>query len=194
MRQILDGLIGGFEIVLAITVLLHLWRFRRGFPWLVVLTSFFVVRGGDRITVAFTGRGEQTFGFVLDALLLGVLALLLITMERVVHSLELAEDAARLREQEYQRALADYRRLVRHRLANPLAAIFGSVRFLQELGPEEAELRRELLETLERETVRLKAVCLEPNDALNPEERGLRPEPNLGPADSSNERPGTAQG
>jgi signal transduction histidine kinase len=179
VRQILDGLIGGFEIVLAVIVLRHLWRFRRGFPWLLVLTTFFLVRGIDRITIAFTGRGAQSFGFVLDALLLLVLSLLLVTMERVVRGLELAEDAARLREQEYERALAHYRRLVRHRLANPLAAIFGCVRFLRELAPAETRLRGQLLATLEQETERLKSICLDPDDEPNPEERDLQPRPNL---------------
>jgi signal transduction histidine kinase len=180
VRQILDGLIGGFEIVLAVIVLRHLWRFRRRFAWLVVLTTFFLVRGVDRITIAFTGRGAQSFGFVLDALLLLVLSLLLVTMERLVRGLELAEDAARLREQEYERALTHYRRLVRHRLANPLTAIFLCIRFLRELAPGEATLRSELLETLDRETERLKSVCLDPDDELNPEERDLEPHPKLG--------------
>ena len=179
MRGLFDGLIGGFELALAAIVLRHLWRFRRGFPWLVVLTAFFAVRGADRLTSAFTGRGTQTLGFVLDALLLLVLGLLLVTMERVVRGLELAEDAARIRESEYSRALADYRRLVRHRLATPLTAILGSVRFLRELDPQEEALHSELLETLEQETLRLESLCLDPDDELRPEERDLRPRPNL---------------
>ena len=172
-------MIGGFELALAATVLRHLWRFRRGFPWLVALTAFFGVRGADRLTSAFTGHATQTLGFVLDGLLLLVLGLLLLTIERVVRGLELAEDAARVRESEYSRALTDYRRLVRHRLANPLTAILGSVRFLRELDSQEESLRGELLETLERETVRLESLCLEPDDELRPEERDLRPRPNL---------------
>ena len=182
MREVFDALIGGFEIALAAIVLRHLWRFRRGFPWLVALTAFFAVRGADRLTSAFTERGAQTLGFVLDALLLLVLGLLLVTMERVVRGLELAEDAARIREGEYGRALADYRRLVRHRLATPLTAIFGSVRFLRELDPQDETLRSKLLETLEQEAVRLKSLCLDPADELRPEERDLRPRPNLGAA------------
>jgi signal transduction histidine kinase len=179
VRDVLDAIIGVLEIALAAIVVRHLWRVHKGSPWLAVLTAFFLVRGGDRLLAAFTARGEQALALVLDALLLLVLALLLVTMERVVRGLELAEDGARVREKEYARALADYRRLVRHRLATPLTAIFGSVRFLRELDPGEDALRDELLDTVERETTRLKSVCLEPDDQLRPEERELRPRPHL---------------
>lgn len=176
----LDLAIGGLEIILAATVLRQFWRFRRGFPWLVVLTSFFMLRGADRVARAFTGDAARTFGFALDAVLLLVLVLLLFTIGRVVRGLEFAEDAALLRESEYRRALADYRRLVRHRLATPLTSILGSVRFLQELEPSELGLREQLLQTLEREAIRLKSVCLDPADELKAEERDLRPRPNIG--------------
>jgi signal transduction histidine kinase len=176
----LDLAIGGLEIILAATVLRQFWRFRRGFPWLVVLTSFFMLRGADRVAGAFTGDAARTFGFALDAVLLLVLVLLLFTIGRVVRGLEFAEDAALLRESEYRRALADYRRLVRHRLATPLTSILGSVRFLQELEPSELGLREQLLQTLEREAIRLKSVCLDPADELKAEERDLRPRPNIG--------------
>jgi signal transduction histidine kinase len=193
----LDLTIGGLEIILAVTVLRQFWQFRRGFPWLVVLTSFFMLRGADRVAGALTDDAPQTFGFALDAVLLLVLVLLLFTIGRVVRDLEIAEDAALMREREYRRALADYRRLVRHRLATPLTSILGSVRFLRELEPTELGLREQLLETLEREAVRLECVCLDPADELRAEERDLRPRPNIGPelgASSRGERAEASSG
>jgi signal transduction histidine kinase len=88
--------------------------------------AFFLLRGIDRIVVAFADEGPATLGFLLDALLVAVLTLLLFAMERVVRGLELALDAARFQEREYRRALLDYRTLVRHRLANPLTAILAA--------------------------------------------------------------------
>lgn len=179
MRLALDATIGTAEIVLAVMVLRSVWGVRRHALWFVVLAFFFVVRGVDRFVDAFTSRGADAVGLALDASLLVVLVLLLAASERVVRGLELAEDAARFREAEYRRALADYRRLTRHRLATPLTAIIGSVQFLRELRPDEKDLRADLLDTLERESLRLKSLSLDPYDALRPDERELRPSPEL---------------
>jgi signal transduction histidine kinase len=173
----LDVLIGALEAVLALAVLLHLWRFRRGFPWLVAVIAFFLLRGVDRGVVAFVGDEPATLGFLLDALLVGVLVLLLVGMERVVRGLELALDAARFREAEYRRALVDYRTLVRHRLANPITSIIGSVRTVRQLSAHDQELRDELLEILDRQARRLEGISLDPRDELTAEERALQPQP-----------------
>lgn len=182
MTTIVDSAIGAFEVTLAAVLLRHIWRFKRGSPWIVVLAIFFIVRGVDRMGLAWTGHEPQTLSIALDGLLLLVLMLLLLTIERVARSLALAESEARRREYEYSRALRDYRRLVRHRLATPLTTIFGSVRFLQELSPDQQELRAELLEMLEQEAVRLNSICLDPDDELRADERGLEPRPQLWPS------------
>jgi signal transduction histidine kinase len=172
-----DLLIGTLEVALALIVLRHVWRFRGSSPWLMALIAFFLLRGLDRIFLGFADQEPATLGLLLDALLVAVLVLLLVAIERVVHGLELALDAARFREREYRRALVDYRRLVRHRLANPLSVIIGSVRALQELETNDPELRRELLENVGREAKRLESVSLDPHGELRAEESGLRPQP-----------------
>jgi signal transduction histidine kinase len=171
--------IGILEFALGAVVLAHLWRFRRGFPWLIALTAFFFLRASDRIAVGAFGSAPEVLGGLLDPLIVAVLVLLLFSIERIVRGLELAEDAARLRVREYERALIDYRRLARHRLATPLTAILGSARVLLELGPENPALREQMVELLEHSVARLEHVSLDPRSGLAPEEQTLRPSPSL---------------
>jgi hypothetical protein len=82
--------IGCLEFVLAVVVVRHVWRFRRGFPWLIALTAFFLLRGVDRVLVAFAEKEPAVLGVLVDALVLLILVLLVFAMERLVHGLELA--------------------------------------------------------------------------------------------------------
>jgi signal transduction histidine kinase len=175
----LDLGIGVLELVLGAVVLIHFWRFRRGFPWLIALTVFFFLRGVDRLVVGFLGTAPDVLGGLLDPMIISVLVLLLFSIRRIVRALELAEDAAHLREREYQRALVDYRRLARHRLATPLTAVLLSARTLLELGPEDRRLRREAAEILRESVVRLEHVSLDPRSELAPDEQALQPSPSL---------------
>jgi signal transduction histidine kinase len=177
--SVFDFAIGVLEVALGAIVLAQLWRFRRGFPWLIALTSFFFLRGADRIAVAVSGSMPTLLGSLVDPLIVVVLLLLLFSMGRIIRSLELAEEAAQLREREYARALVDYRRLARHRLATPLTAILGSARFLQELDPKDVALRSELLEIMEEAARRLEQVSLDPGSELAADERSLRPIPSV---------------
>jgi len=169
--------IGLLELGLVTVVLRRLWRFRRGSLWLVALTSFFFLRGIDRVISAFVDDEPDAVAIVLDGLVVVVLALLIVGIARVARGLELAHDAAEFHTREYSRALVDYRRLARHRIANPLTAIIGSVRTLREVPPTDTETREELLEIIEREAQRLERISLDPTDELAAEERDLRPEP-----------------
>ena len=172
-----DSLIGCLEIVLAAAVLRHLWQFRRGFPWLVPLIAFFLLRGIDRVVVAFLVDEPATLSFVLDALLVAVLVLLVIGIDHLVSGLEIALDAAREQADEYRRALADYRTLARHRLANPMTTIIGGVHTLRELGTTDPGMQNELMEMIDQAARRLEQISLEPTDELSTEERDLRPQP-----------------
>ena len=98
--------------------------------------------------------------------------------ERVVGVAAEAFYAARYREQEYERALADYRRLARHRLANPLTAIRGGVSALRTLPDLDDERRAELLAMIEREALRLEHIALDPA-TRTPEESTLHPQPRV---------------
>jgi signal transduction histidine kinase len=173
----IDLTIGLLEFVLALIVLRHTWRLRRGLPWLLPLICFFLLRGVDRSILVFAGEESPTVELLLDLLLVVALLLLLFSMERVVRRLELGRDAARLREAEYRRALSDYRTLARHRLANPVTAIIGSIRALRDLQPRDQALQDELLRAIDREAHRLEQISLDPRENLAAEERGLRPVP-----------------
>jgi signal transduction histidine kinase len=129
--DILDLVIGALEFGLALIVLGHVWRFRRGFPWLIALIAFFLLRGADRVSIGMRVNESTELGYLLDALELAALILLVLGIERIARALERALDRAIAREHEYDRAIRDYRRLVRHRIANPLTAILGGVRTLQ---------------------------------------------------------------
>ena len=178
MSSSLDLSVGVLEVVLALVVLGQTVRAGRSTPWLGALTLFFGLRGADRIFTGLSGREPGTISWLLDGLLLAVLVLLVAGMNRMLTGLRLARDEARLREEEYARAASDYRRLVRHRLANPITAVLGSARTLQDLPQLDARTRAELLATIVREAERLAAVSTEPR-AIAPEETGLRPVPRV---------------
>jgi signal transduction histidine kinase len=169
--------IGSLQLVLAAVVALRLGRYIRPFPWLAALMLFFGIRGAMRIYAAFAGEAPEAVAVPVDLLLLAALALLIVGIERTGRGLALAEDHARFRAEEYRRALADYRRLARHRLANPLSVIRGGVIALRtlELSPKE---REQLLDSMEQESERLEQIALEPQPN-GAEERALRPQPEL---------------
>ena len=169
--------IGSLQLVLVIVVAVRLGRYMRAFPWLAALTLFFGIRGAMRVYAAVAGEAPEAIALPVDLLLLAALCLLIVGIERTGRGLVLAENHAHDREREYQRALTDYRRLARHRLANPLSVIRGGVMALRTLELTPAE-REELLASIEQESERLEKVALEPETA-GPEERQLRPRPNL---------------
>jgi signal transduction histidine kinase len=174
----LSLVIGALQLALAFVVGLRLGRYGRAFPWLAALTVFFGLRGVTRIYASFAGDVPETLALPVDFLLLAVLILLIVGVDRTGRGLMLAENEAHYREEEYRRALADYRRLARHRLANPLSVIRGGVIALKTLDLAPAD-RQELLDSIERESERLEKVALEP-EPESAEERKLRPRPELG--------------
>jgi signal transduction histidine kinase len=171
----LNVAIGLLQLALAAVVFRHLARIGRAIPWLVALMVFFALRGADRLYVAFAGDEPFALTVVLDAVVLGVLVLLVIGLETTVRGLRTTVDDAERRTAEYERALADYRILARHRLANPLAAIRGGIQTLRET-PVDTAARDELLTMIDAEAQRLAEVALDP-DPSAPEELRLRPRP-----------------
>lgn len=178
MAAILNFTIALLELVLALIVLRHLGRFGREFPWLAALMAFFFLRSADRFYVAIAGNEPPGFSVLVDAPAIVLLALLLFGIERTVRSLEAMEDNAALREAEYQRALSDYRRLMRHRIANPLAAVRGGIQLLKDLGHLSEEDQRNVVDTLHEAALRLESVSLDPSP-LSSEERRLEARPRL---------------
>ena len=168
--------IGTLELALAGVVLRHIARFGRAFPWLAALMLFFLARGADRIYAAFTR--DESLGIVIDAFLVAVLLLLIVGIDRTARALQAARDEATYRRDEYERALADYQRLARHRLANPLTAIRGSIETLRAMPELDSETRIELLDAVRDEARRLEEIALEPT-IVGDEERSLDPRPDV---------------
>lgn len=170
--------LGAAEVLLGLIVIVQLRRFGRTLPWLVVLMAFFLVRGGDRMYVAFAGREPVSVTTVVDGAVILVLVLLLLGIRKTMRALELLDRDARVRQHEYARALLDYRQLVRHRLANPLTAISGAIATLEARPDLEDAVRAQLLRTVREAAERLERVALEP-DLAGAEEQGLdaRPRP-----------------
>jgi signal transduction histidine kinase len=168
----LNFVLGALEAGLAIVVLRHIRHFGRAFPWLAALMVFFLLRAADRFFVAFAGDEPVAFSVIIDVLAIAMLVLLLVGMERMIHGLQSVQDQAAMREAEYRRALRDYRRLIRHRIANPLAVVRGGVQTvldLPDLAPEERErILRDVAEAGER----LERVALRP-EPVSREESSL---------------------
>jgi signal transduction histidine kinase len=177
--ELLSLVVGVLELALALVVGIRLGAYVRTFPWLAALIVFFGLRAAMRIYSAFAEQRAETLALPIDVLLIAALILLIVGIERTGRGLVLAENEAQYREQEYRRALADYRRLARHRLANPLSVIRGGVIALKTLALSEDE-RRKLLDSMEAESERLEKVALEP-DPVGAEESRLRPRPDLRP-------------
>jgi len=168
--------IGILQVVFALVVVRHIARFGRAFPWLMVLMAFFFVRGADRIYSGFTE--SERLGIAVDLVALACVVLLIFGIDKTVRALRASQDEAKLRSEEYERALADYRRLARHRLANPITAIRGSISTLRDIPDLDEETRRELLEAVDSQAQRLEQVALDP-EVTSDEERTLRPTPDL---------------
>jgi signal transduction histidine kinase len=154
--------LGLVEILLGIVVIFELRRFGRRLPWLVVLMAFFLVRGADRIYVAFHGSDPDSITTTVDGLLVLVLIFMVVGLRRTVEALEHLDEEARWRQQEYNRALVDFRRLIRHRLANPLTAVTGALETLEARPDIEPELRADLLRAAHEAAERLQDVALGP--------------------------------
>ena len=168
--------IGCLQVLFALVVVRHVARYGRSFPWLLVLIAFFFVRGIDRI---YSGLSDsERLGLAVDVVALACVVLLIAGIDKTVRALRASQDEAALRTEEYERALADYRRLARHRLANPITAIRGSISTLRDMPELDEAARQQLLETADSEAERLQQVALDP-EITSPEERGLSPQPKL---------------
>lgn len=96
---------------------------------------------------------------------------------------QLAEAAARLAEanddsDEYQRALYHYTQLIRHRMANPLQVICGTLSTLDDQPDLASDKRIELVAAANRQADVLARICLDPVP-LTDVERVLDPEPHV---------------
>lgn len=169
-------MVGVLYILLSLILVRYAVLLGRSFPWFALLVVLFFTRGADRVYASFTD--QQRLGILVDGILIMVVLALILGIDRTAAALKAAHDEAAVRREEYDRALGDYRRLARHRLANPLAAIRGSIVTLRDIPDLDEQSRRQLLDALETEARRLEHLALDPHE-LRPEERGLDPRPNV---------------
>jgi signal transduction histidine kinase len=175
--NLIDLSVGLLEALVAFTLAANLRRARFSLPLLAVLATFFALRSSDRLATGLIGESSRSLRLIVDVCAAAVLLALLFTASRIFSALELRWDTARRREREYERALVDYRRLARHRVANPVTAIVGSARALHDLPDLDQNTRTKLLDVILSESERLGRVELEPGTPLALEERKLRPAP-----------------
>ena len=147
------------------------------FPWLAPLAALFVVRAATRFAEA---GGLRAGGAAAAADLVTIVLVLVValTVLRNLGGVSSAVRDAESRRVEYERALLDYRTLVRHRLATPLTAIRGSAITLRDLPSLTADQMHELVQAIEEAASHLEQVALDPNTRA-PEEHGLEPRPHL---------------
>jgi signal transduction histidine kinase len=176
--SLLDVGIGAIEIAFAAVLAVTCLRLRRS-GWLVVFSIFFGLRGLDRVLVGIVGHEPEAIGLALDVVLAGVLVVLVVTARQALAEVERTQIEAEIRGREYERALRDYRRVARHRLATPVTAILGSAQALREIDELDEPTRVRLLDSILEEARRLQEVALDPDAPLAPEERALRPAPRL---------------
>jgi signal transduction histidine kinase len=178
MEAEVNLLLGLAEVFFSLIVLFYLGRFARSFPWLAVLGVFFLVRGMDRIYVGALGREPVIAPIVTDGLLIAVVVLLLLGTRRTLWALRQSLDDAEWRQREYERALRDYRALVRHRIANPLTVVLAGVDLLRRRPPDSPEIESKLLEEVHASARHLEHVSLDPWP-VSEEERQLAAQPRL---------------
>jgi signal transduction histidine kinase len=177
-REILSLLIAALDLTLALVVIRHFAVRGRAGVWSLALIAFFVVRALDRASLGALSRELFLLGLLLDALVVVLVIVFIVGFDRMGGALKALLEQARHREAAYARALIDYRTLARHRLANPLTAILGSVQTLEQLPSLNGEIQRALLATIREQAQLLAGVALEPRPASE-EERDLQPHPHV---------------
>lgn len=169
---------GAVEIALSVVLVVQVRRARLSSAWLWALTAFFLLRGADRLLFGAAGVQAAGASLALDLALLAVLVLLLLGVDQTLRAARVAHEAAQYREREYARAIDDYRHLIRHRIANPIAAIVGSALTVRDVENLDEPRRLELLDSIVAEALRMVDMSTEPQTE-SPEELPLQPLPRL---------------
>ena len=162
-REILSFLLAALDLALAFVAIRRFAARGRAGVWSLPLIAFFVV---------------FLLGLLLDLLVVLLVIVFIVGFDRMGGALKALLEQARHREAAYADALIDYRALARHRLANPLTAILGSVQTLEQLPSLNGEIQRALLATIREQAQLLAGVTLEPRPE-SAEERDLQPIPEV---------------
>jgi signal transduction histidine kinase len=173
-----DVAIGALELTMAMLLFVGSQRLDH-LRWLAALALFLALRGSDRLIVGLLEREPRALDLAVDGALGVALVALAVLLRRGFGEIEHLVEDAEARQEEYSRAVVDYRRVARHRLANPVTAILGSARALREMPELDVETRERLLTSIVDECERLQRVVVDPGAPLGAEERGLRPAPDV---------------
>lgn len=170
--------LAGLNICMALSLARFLPRFWRELPWLVPLIAYFSVRALKRVLEIIDGKlHESAIDFFIDFILAGTLIALLLNSDNMIRGFQAIRDLASYRAAEYERAHRQYTQLVRHRIANPLTVILGSVQTLQQKQTS-PEIEQELLANITTAALEIQDVSLAPQTQSD-EERELDAIPNL---------------
>lgn len=178
MQAVLNAAIALLNVVMMLALLRVALTFGRRMPWLVLIAVYFGARAFRRVAVMAGETIPADYETWVDLLLLPLLLTLLLGWRAMAHSLTSVHDEAKVRSEEYERALRDYAQLMRHRIANPLAVVCGGVNTLRDHPEMDAELRARLLNDIAEAGARLEKVALEP-DPMSEEERSLMARPQI---------------
>ena len=177
-REILSFLLAALDLALAFVAIRRFAARGRAGVWSLPLIAFFVVLAIDRASLGALSREPFLLGLLLDLLVVLLVIVFIVGFDRMGGALKALLEQARHREAAYADALIDYRALARHRLANPLTAILGSVQTLEQLPSLNGEIQRALLATIREQAQLLAGVTLEPRPE-SAEERDLQPIPEV---------------
>jgi signal transduction histidine kinase len=138
-----------------------------------VLTLFFVLLSADRLAGP---RGPFDYSYAIDVAtdvgMVLCLAIVLTEVPALVSAIKGAVDDARVRQEEYDRALAHYTQLVRHRVMNPLTVISGAAETIRAGLADEPALRDQLCGAIIDGAGEIERIALEP-ERRGAEEREL---------------------
>lgn len=177
------ALVLGFLNLVFVVVLVRITlRFGTRFPGIYLVPAYFLLRTVQHFWEYFdaTVPSPSPIHVLTDLALICLAAYLVVTIGRTLGRLTSTLDETERVAREYRRALHDYERLVRHRLANPLTVISSGLETMDALGdaPANHEHRTKVLETMRQASNDLQYVSLAPSP-LRPEERELDPTPHV---------------
>lgn len=177
-ESLVSLILGIAEVLLGLVLLPQFGRLGRSFPWLIALMAFFVVGGLDRVYTGALGREPLIAPAITDAVSLALVALLIFGMRRTALALRSSIEDARWEKDEYERALRDFRILVRHRLANPLAVIVAGIETLRRSRSIPEQEEETILDAMYQSVKRLTRVSVDAEPA-SVEEEPLHPKPRI---------------
>lgn len=174
---IIDVTVAAVFLALA-AALCALWRHTPEPSAIPPAIAFCLLRSGELVaTIAWSPDSPVVHALRVAGLV--ALGWLLVSLTSLVRVQVRERARAREAQGEYDRARHDYQQLVRHRIANPLAAVIGGLETLAAIDLD-PRCREVLLRSTLEQAQRLGSIMLDPS-RLGDEEHDLRPVPRIRP-------------